>query len=134
MTNKGFYWTLTKDRKLKNITYTLIDVLLFFMLTLLALLMRYVLRNVVAGDNKMFFEPWVATLREAGGGIKGLAAEFEYVDYTTPYLFILSCISICPFLNTLLLMKIVSIFFDFVAAFAAMAIRKLGKSSASASP
>ena len=49
MTNKGFYWTLTKDRKLKNITYTLIDVLLFFMLTLLALLMRYVLRNVVVG-------------------------------------------------------------------------------------
>lgn len=70
----------------------------------------------------MFFEPWVATLREAGGGIKGLSAEFEYVDYTTPYLTILSFISICPFLNTLLLMKLVSIFFDFVAAFAVMAI------------
>lgn len=122
MTEKGFYWTLTKERKLKNITYTVIDILLFLMLTMLALLMRYALRNVVAGDYKMFFEPWVATLREAGGGIKGLAAEFEYVDYTTPYLFILSCISICPFLNTLLLMKIVSVFFDFVAAFAAMAI------------
>ena len=122
MAEQGFYWTLTKERKCKNVTYTVVDVLLFFTLTILALLMRYVLRNVVAGDYKMFFEPWVSTLREAGGGIKGLAAEFEYVDYTTPYLFILSCISICPFLNTLLLMKIVSIFFDFVAAFAAMAI------------
>ena len=68
MTEKGFYWTLTKERKLKNITYTVIDILLFLMLTMLALLMRYALRNVVAGDYKMFFEPWVATLREAGGG------------------------------------------------------------------
>lgn len=99
-----------------------LDIILFFVLTGFALVMRYALRNVVAGDYKMFFEPWVATLREAGGGIKGLAAEFEYVDYTTPYLTILSFISICPFLNTLLLMKLVSIFFDFVAAFAIMAI------------
>lgn len=86
------------------------DILLFLVLTGFALIMRYALRNVVAGDYKMFFEPWVATLREAGGGIKGLSAEFEYVDYTTPYLTILSFISICPFLNTLLLMKLVSIF------------------------
>lgn len=113
---------LQKERKIKGITYTYLDVLLFILFTALALLMRYALRHVVAGDYKMFFEPWVATLREAGGGIKGLNAEFEYLDYTTPYLFILSCISICPFLNTLLLMKIVSIFFDFVAAFAVMAI------------
>ena len=98
------------------------DILLFLVLTGFALIMRYALRNVVAGDYKMFFEPWVATLREEGGGIKGPSAEFEYVDYTTPYLTILSFISICPFLNTLLLMKLVSIFFDFVAAFAVMAI------------
>ena len=106
----------------KKITFTVMDILLFLVLTGFALIMRYALRNVVAGDYKMFFEPWVATLREAGGGIKGLSAEFEYVDYTTPYLTILSFISICPFLNTLLLMKLVSIFFDFVAAFAVMAI------------
>ncbi len=108
--------------KKREIAFTTLDVILFFALTAVALIARYALRNVVAGDYKMFFEPWVATLREAGGGIKGLAAEFEYVDYTTPYLTILSFFSICPFLNTLLLMKLVSIFFDFVAAFAIMAI------------
>lgn len=113
---------MLKEFKIKGITIKALDVVLFLLFTLSALMMRYALRHVVAGDYKMFFEPWVATLREAGGGIKGLAAEFEYVDYTTPYLFILSCISICPFLNTLLLMKIVSVFFDFVAAFAVMAI------------
>lgn len=122
MSEKGLRHTFLKQRKFKSVSYTILDILLFIALTAAALLMRYALRNVVAGDYKMFFEPWVATLREAGGGIRGLAAEFEYVDYTTPYLFILSCISICPFLNTLLLMKLVSIFFDFVAAFAAMAI------------
>lgn len=113
---------LTHKISVKKITFTVMDILLFLLLTGFALIMRYALRNVVAGDYKMFFEPWVATLREAGGGIKGLSAEFEYVDYTTPYLTILSFISICPFLNTLLLMKLVSIFFDFVAAFAVMAI------------
>lgn len=113
---------LYKEFQIKDIKIKWLDVLLFILATMSALFMRYALRNVVAGDYKMFFEPWVATLREAGGGIKGLAAEFEYVDYTTPYLFILSCISICPFLNTLLLMKIVSVFFDFVAAFAVLAI------------
>ena len=113
---------LTHKISVKKITFTVKDILLFLVLTGFALIMRYALRNVVAGDYKMFFEPWVATLREAGGGIKGLSAEFEYVDYTTPYLTILSFISICPFLNTLLLMKLVSIFFDFVAAFAVMAI------------
>ena len=113
---------LTHKISVKKITFTVMDILLFPVLTGFALIMRYALRNVVAGDYKMFFEPWVATLREAGGGIKGLSAEFEYVDYTTPYLTILSFISICPFLNTLLLMKLVSIFFDFVAAFAVMAI------------
>lgn len=114
--------THTFHLKKRNIKFTTLDIILFFVLTGVALVARYALRNVVAGDYKMFFEPWVATLREAGGGIKGLAAEFEYVDYTTPYLTILSFISICPFLNTLLLMKLVSIFFDFVAAFAVMAI------------
>lgn len=113
---------LLKEFQVKSVKIKILDILLFLMFTVSALFMRYALRNVVAGDYKMFFEPWVATLREAGGGIKGLAAEFEYVDYTTPYLFILSCISICPFLNTLLLMKMVSVFFDFVAAFAVMAI------------
>ncbi len=113
---------LYKEFQIKSIKIKSLDVMLFILATVSALFMRYALRNVVAGDYKMFFEPWVATLREAGGGIKGLSAEFEYVDYTTPYLFILSCISICPYLNTLLLMKIVSIFFDFVAAFAVLAI------------
>ncbi|MBR2123297.1 MAG: hypothetical protein IJ930_10300, partial [Lachnospiraceae bacterium] len=89
------------------------DILLFLLISAIACYVRFVLRNIVAGDYKMFFEPWVAILRQAGGGIKGLAAEFEYVDYTTPYLTILSFISICPFLNTLLLMKIVSILFEY---------------------
>lgn len=113
---------LTHRFNIKKIEMQFLDIVLFVVLTCLALVMRYALRNIIAGDYKMFFEPWVATLREAGGGIKGLAAEFDYVDYTTPYLTILSFISICPFLNTLLLMKLVSVFFDFVAAFAIMAI------------
>lgn len=109
---------VTKKFKIKNFEIGFLDILLLVFATVFGCYIRYALRDVVAGDYKMFFEPWVATLREAGGGFKGLSAEFEYVDYTTPYLLILSFISICPLFNTLILMKMVSIFFDFVAAIA----------------
>ena len=56
---------LTHKISVKKITFTVMDILLFLVLTGFALIMRYALRNVVAGDYKMFFEPWVATLREA---------------------------------------------------------------------
>lgn len=109
---------VTKKFKIKKFEIGFLDLLLIIFATVFGCSVRYALRNVVAGDYKMFFEPWVATLREAGGGFQGLSAEFEYVDYTTPYLLILSFISICPFFNTLILMKMVSVFFDFVAAIA----------------
>lgn len=109
---------VTKKFKIKKFEIGFLDLLLIIFATVFGCAIRCALRNVVAGDYKMFFEPWVATLREAGGGFQGLSAEFEYVDYTTPYLLILSFISICPFFNTLILMKMVSIFFDFVAAIA----------------
>lgn len=109
---------VTKKFKIKKFEIGFLDFLLIIFATVFGCSIRYALRNVVAGDYKMFFEPWVATLREAGGGFQGLSAEFEYVDYTTPYLLILSFISICPFFNTLILMKMVSVFFDFVAAIA----------------
>ena len=109
---------VTKKFKIKKFEIGFLDILLLVFATIFGCYIRYALRDVVAGDYKMFFEPWVATLREAGGGFKGLSAEFEYVDYTTPYLLILSFISICPLFNTLILMKMVSIFFDFVAAIA----------------
>ena len=112
---RGF---VTKKFKIKKFEIGFLDLLLIIFATVFGCSIRYALRNVVAGDYKMFFEPWVATLREAGGGFQGLSAEFEYVDYTTPYLLILSFISICPFFNTLILMKMVSVFFDFVAAIA----------------
>lgn len=109
---------VTKKFKIKKFEIGFLDLLLIIFATVFGCSIRYALRNVVAGDYKMFFEPWVATLREAGGGFQGLSAEFEYVDYTTPYLLLLSFISICPFFNTLILMKMVSVFFDFVAAIA----------------
>lgn len=109
---------VTKEFKIGKFRIGFLDILLVLFATVFGCFIRYALRGVVAGDYKMFFEPWVATLREAGGGFKGLAAEFDYVDYTTPYLLILSFISICPYFNTLILMKMVSVFFDFVAAIA----------------
>ena len=48
---------LTHKISVKKITFTVMDVLLFLVLTGFALIMRYALRNVVAGDYKMFFEP-----------------------------------------------------------------------------
>ena len=47
---------LTHKISVKKITFTVMDILLFLVLTGFALIMRYALRNVVAGDYKMFFE------------------------------------------------------------------------------
>ena len=118
MIDKFLHKFIRTDIKVGKFEINVLDLLLIVFSTLFACLIRFKMRNIIAGDYKMFFEPWVQTLREAGGGFKGLRAEFEYVDYTTPYLLILSFISICPFYNTLILMKMVSIFFDFVAAIA----------------
>ena len=85
---------VTKKFKIKKFEIGFLDILLLVFATIFGCYIRYALRDVVAGDYKMFFEPWVATLREAGGGFKGPSAEFEYVDYTTPYLLILSFITI----------------------------------------
>lgn len=120
---------VNKEWKIGKVTIGFLDILLVVFATIFGCMLRFALRDVVAGDYKVFFEPWVATLREAGGGFKGLSAEFEYVDYTTPYLLILSFISICPFYNTLYLMKMVSICFDFVTAIAVAFMVKEGTGS-----
>ena len=120
---------VNKEWKIGKVTIGFLDILLVVFATIFGCMIRFALRDVVAGDYKVFFEPWVATLREAGGGFKGLSAEFEYVDYTTPYLLILSFISICPLYNTLYLMKMVSIFFDFVTAIAVAFMVKEGTGS-----
>ena len=120
---------VNKEWKIGKVTIGFLDILLVVFATIFGCGIRFALRDVVAGDYKVFFEPWVATLREAGGGFKGLSAEFEYVDYTTPYLLILSFISIFPLYNTLYLMKMVSIFFDFVTAIAVAFMVKEGTGS-----
>ncbi|MCH5280358.1 MAG: hypothetical protein J1E61_02735 [Lachnospiraceae bacterium] len=120
---------VNKEWKIGKVTVGFLDILFIVFATVFGCGIRFALRDIVAGDYKVFFEPWVATLREAGGGFKGLSAEFEYVDYTTPYLLILSFISICPLYNTLYLMKMVSIFFDFVTAIAVAFMVKEGTGS-----
>ncbi len=54
-----------KELKIGKVTIGFLDLLLLFFATVFACAIRFALRDVIAGDYKVFFEPWVATLREA---------------------------------------------------------------------
>ena len=50
---------VNKEWKIGRITIGFLDILLLVFATVFGCAIRFSLRNVVAGDYKMFFEPWV---------------------------------------------------------------------------
>ena len=88
-------WKIGKNGKYK---VAFLDILLVVFATVFACCIRFALRDVVAGDYKVFFEPWVATLREAGGGFKGISVivvpVFEVVYEVGLYALILIFITV----------------------------------------
>ena len=79
-------------------------------ITFLALLIRCIWLNGKSGDYIFFLELWVDTIKQYGG-FKSL--KYNIGDYNVPYIFILTCISYFK-INSLYLIKFVSIFFDFI--------------------
>lgn len=104
---------------LKNKLKTNKILLLFVLVTVIALVVRFLLFNHVSGDYDLFLKDWFDFFRE--NGIKGLA---NYPgDYNAPYMTILALLSYIP-INSLFLIKIVSIIFDFVLAIMVVKIFK----------
>lgn len=105
---------MLKDKLKKNKI-----LLLFILVTAIALIVRFLLFNHVSGDYALFLKDWFDFFREKG--IIGLA---NYPgDYNAPYMTILALLSYIP-INGLFLIKIVSIIFDFVLAITVVKIFK----------
>ncbi len=86
-------------------------ILLFIVITIVALIIRLFLFKFVSGDYDVFLREWFDFFKE--NGISGLA---NYPgDYNAPYMTILALLSYIP-INSLFLIKFVSVIFDFVLA------------------
>lgn len=86
--------------------------LFFIIITLIALYIRSVMIKFESGDYIYFLSGWFDQLKLAGG-LKGLS-NFPG-DYNAPYMTIMAILTYLPF-SKILLIKSVSIIFDFILA------------------
>lgn len=112
----------TLDKKI----YQLFDKYFFqifvFVMILISIWIRYIFINFTTDDYTYFLKPWVNYIA-THGGLSSLAT--IPANYNVPYLYILTLIAKAP-QYSLYLIKIVSIIFDYILAFAgALIIGKL---------
>lgn len=89
-----------------------INLIVFSILIILAVGIRYLLLSYESPDYIVFLKPWFESLRESGG-LKALA---NYPgDYNAPYMTIMALLTYIK-INPLYTLKAVSIFFDFLLA------------------
>lgn len=90
-------------------------IVLFFIIiiTLIGGYVRFKALSYQSGDFKLFLEPWFEQLKNAGG-LKGLS---NYPgDYNAPYVTLIALLTYIP-KSSLVLIKSLSILFDFILAF-----------------
>ncbi len=92
--------------------------LFIIIISIAAIFIRFMFFNVVSGDYKYFLSGWFDTLKDNGGIF---AIKDHIGNYTAPYMFILAILTYIP-IKSLYTIKIVSIIFDFIAAFVAARI------------
>ncbi len=89
-------------------------------ISILALLIRLSLLRFESGDYLVFLKVWFNYLKDNGG----FWALKNYLgDYNSPFMIIISLLTCIP-VNSLYSIKIVSVSFDFVLAFASASLVK----------
>jgi Gpi18-like mannosyltransferase len=89
------------------------ELILFSLVFILALLLRYSLRSVITSDYEYFFKNWYIHIKAQG--FKSLAGNFS--NYPPLYLYLLYLVSLLfPGISTVTAIKIPSIVFDFICA------------------
>ena len=95
-----------------------VDFLFALGICLFSLAARLVLFPKISGDFVGFLDPWMDQIRRLGG-IPSLGHEIS--NYSSAYMIIMSLLAYLP-LDTLYSLKAVSVIFDYIAAFAIMAL------------
>jgi len=78
--------------------------------------------NIISGDMRVFFLPWYDFITKHGA-FQSLA--YNFYDYTPSYLYFISILTLFRFIPPIMGIKLISIVFDFLAAFFVYKIIKL---------
>ncbi|MCI7041278.1 MAG: hypothetical protein MR992_03970 [Lachnospiraceae bacterium] len=109
---------LNKEIGKGNIKWKIIDIAFVICLFLFAFMIRWKLMPIESADYYGFLKEWMNTIRE-NGGFHSLSMEIS--NYTSPYMYIMTLLSYIS-ANDLYALKLTSVFFDYMAAFAVFKI------------
>lgn len=103
---------------MKSVQCKVVDLVFIACLFVFAFLIRWKLMPIESADFWGFLEIWMETIRE-NGGFASLSMQIS--NYTSPYMYIMSAISYIT-TNDLYALKLVSVFFDYMASIAVFLI------------
>lgn len=109
---------LNREIAFGKIKMKAVDAAFVFCLLVLAFLIRWKLMPIESADYFGFLEQWMQTIRD-NGGYRSLSMEIS--NYTSPYMYIMTLLSYLKG-NDLYALKLVSVFFDYLAALAVFLI------------
>lgn len=109
---------LTKQIRIKNIELKVIDIAFVLCLFVFAFMIRWKLMPIESADYLGFLKPWMQEIRKYGGFA---SLYLEISNYTSPYMYIMTLLSYIS-TNDLYALKLVSVFFDYMASVAVFLI------------
>lgn len=109
---------LKKNIQIGNLTLQAIDFLFVACLFVFGFMIRWKLMPIESADYFGFLEDWMQKIRE-GGGWASLGTQIS--NYSSPYMYIMCLLSYIS-KNDLYALKLVSVFFDYMASIAVFLI------------
>ena len=109
---------LYREVKIAALRLPMVDMLFALGICLFSLAARLLLFPKISGDFVGFLDPWMDQIRRLGG-IPSLGHDIS--NYSSAYMIIMSLLSYLP-VDALYSLKAVSVIFDYIAAFAIMAL------------
>lgn len=109
---------MNKELAFGKMKFKVVDIAFILCIFAGAFLIRWKLMPVESADYTGFLRDWMQEIR-MGGGWKSLSAKIS--NYTSPYMYIMTLLSYIS-TNDLYALKLVSVFFDYVAAIAVFKI------------
>ena len=109
---------LNTEVRIKEIRMKVIDIAFVVCLFIFAFMIRWKLMPIESADYFGFLEQWMQSIRKEGG-FWSLAKEIS--NYSSPYMYIMTLLSYIS-TNDLYALKLVSVFFDYMASIAVLLI------------
>lgn len=109
---------MSREVRLGKARAQTVDVMFAAALFVLAFMIRWKLMPIESADYYGFLQQWMDTIRD-NGGYRSLSMQIS--NYTSPYMYIMTILSYVS-TNDLYALKLVSVFFDYLASVAVFLI------------